>query len=614
MSQSVVLGLALGVGAAAYLALAGYVWLHRRAAGGRGLVLLLLAVFTWSLCYAFELSTHTVASARVWSGLKFVGIVALAPAFWAFVTAYSGRRGPLRTRTLVLLSIEPVLVLVLLAIPASRSLIHTYTAAEVAAPNLERAPVAGAGVLFWPHAVYTYVVLLGAVGMLVTRLASIARPYRRQASALIIAALTPILGNLAYNLSPGITAGVDPTPFLFAVTAVVLVWGFFRLRLLDLVPVARSLVVEQMVDGVLVLDAYGRVVDANPAGAALLGAGRGDVVGRYATDLLPSVAELLARHVAGEETRAAATVPARGGADEVDLAVSLTSLTDSSGAETGRLVVLSDVGEQMATQRRLRDLLEEQTRLAGILQTSLRPAALPAVPGLVMAARSLPGDKGGSVGGDFYDVHPATGGDWAFVLGDVSGKGVQAAVVTSMARYTVRTLSAQGWTPPQVLQQLNQVLLEPDDPERFCTVVYGRATPLPGFAGPEGMRLRIALGGHPPPLIRRRDGGIAVLGDGGTALGLLPSVQIGEQVVDLAPGDLLLAYTDGVTEARQGSEQFGEERLGAVLTASVAAIARGGLAPDAAEMVEAVAAGVIGAVTDFACDRDDVAVLVLAVA
>ncbi|MEJ2578115.1 MAG: histidine kinase N-terminal 7TM domain-containing protein [Kineosporiaceae bacterium] len=619
MSHSVVLGLGLGFGAAVYLVLAAYVWMHRRASGGRGLVALLLANVAWSLFYAIELSTRTVAAAQIWSGLKFVGVVTLAPAFWAFATSYAGRRRPLGSRTFLLLAVEPVIVLTALAVPGGSDLIHTYQ--EAPHTRLAHAPVADSGPLFWPHAVYTYVVLLAAMATLVTRLVRIARPYRRQARALIVAVFTPMVGNVAFNVDPGLFAGIDPTPFLFSVTAVVLVWGFFRLHLLDLVPVARSLVVEQMLDGVLVLDAYGRIVDANPSGTTLLRRGRGDVVGRYAADLLPALGDLLGRN--GEVARARGHTRLGGGSGPpVDLALSLTPLTDADGSRTGQLIVLTDVSEQVATQRRLASLLEEQTRLAGVLQAGLKPPELPTVPGLVLAARSLPSGRGGDVGGDFYDVHPAVAGEWAFVLGDVSGKGVQAAVVTSMVRYTVRTLSVQGWTPAQVLQQLNAAMLEPDDPERFCTVVYGRTGPLPSAGEPPvvreargrpvGMRLWIALGGHPQPLLRRRDGSIAPVDVSGTALGLLPGVDIGETVVDLLPGDLLVLYTDGVIEARNGGEQFGEARLAWVVGATMDRLA---LVADVGptELVDAVADAVVTAVTGFARDRDDVAVLVMAV-
>ena len=180
--------------------------------------------------------------------------------------------------------------------------------------------------------------------------------------------------------------------------------------------------------------------------------------------------------------------------------------------------------------------------------------------------------ENGRVSGDFYDVHQALGGDHVFVvLGDVAGKGVHAAVVTSMARYTVRTLSAQGWSPGRALEQLNQALLADIEEERFCTVLYGRVgqdeadvtldwTP--------GVTVTLALGGHPQPLVRWLDGSVTAVGQPGTALGLLNRVEIKEETVHLQPGEVLLAFMDGVTEARTGAEQFGEHRLADVLAAA----------------------------------------------
>jgi PAS domain S-box-containing protein len=624
MSRSVEVGVGLGAGAAAYLGLAWYVWWHRRAAGGRALVAILLSVVVWSVCYSFELGSHTVAVARVWSALKYVGIVGLAPAFWAFVMEYTGRTARIRRRTVALLSLEPAIALISLAVPATSEWVHTYPPEQEAAVWLAQSPVAGAGPLFWPHALYTYGLILAAMVILDLRLARVIHALRKHAAAMAVAVLTPIVGNLVYNLNPAVTSGVDPTPFLFAVTAVVLVWGFFRLRLLDLVPVARGQIVEQMADGVLVLDMYGRVVDANPVASALLGIRRADVVGRYVRDLMPLAGALVERHSPGSTTRGDVSVRDRPGMGTCDLALALTSLTDRSGAEAGRLLVISDVTARMTGQRRLTELLAEQTRVAEILQTSLRPATLPEVPGVRLAARSVPSGDGSRVGGDFYDVHPSTQGDWAFVVGDVSGKGVRAAAVTSMARYTVRTLSAQGWAPEQVLSQLNEALLDPEDPERFCTVLYGRVTPLTRGGGrPSGARLVLASGGHPAPLLRRRDGSVSSVRCTGTALGMLTAIRVGQVAIDLEPGDVLLAFTDGVTEARRGREQFGEERLAAVFQSVAAESAddagRGPgdhpppAGPEAADkLAHAVADRVVETVLRLADHRDDIAVLVVA--
>jgi serine phosphatase RsbU (regulator of sigma subunit) len=700
--------IALVLGGVGYLSLAGFVWANGQGAGRRPLIVMLLGVMFWALCYALELSSRTVEVAQWWSGLKYAGIVALPPALWSFVLAYTGR-GQLSRRNLALLLIHPVVLLTLLGLPATHHLVQHY-------PHHPRhvlgAPVPDGGLLFWPHAVYVYVLMLAADFLLFARLARIAPAYRRQGVALIAASLLPCFGNIAFNAGAFGRRAVDPTPFLFGITAIVLVWGFFRLRLLDLTPVARGIVIEQMADGVLVLDVYGRVADVNAAGAAIVGYPRRSMIGRYAADIVPGLAPILeqadvdstavllesevlvyptspAEPVTGEQWLLSATPAARidlragpgttgAGADGTrpggystvlartavldqdhlpsvslsqavrpstrpvsgspardagptveaprDVAVSLTAVTDPMGRLIARLVVLRDVTERNRTERQLRDLLDEQTRLSETLRQSLRPASLPQVPGLRLAARSVPSARGGGVGGDFYDVHPVGDGVSAFVLGDVSGKGVHAAVVTSMARYTVRTLSAQGWPPREVLEQLNRALQTPDDLERFCTVVYGHVRFQPDRTAPDaGVRLVLTLGGHPPPLVRRHDRTVEPVGIPGTVLGLLPEVEVHEVTVDLAPGDVLLAYTDGVTEARDGDEQFGEERLAGVLAAvdyDFVPCSKGhgcteqcsGEEPEhaAAQLADAVADAVLRAVRAFSSERDDVALLVLA--
>ena len=429
-----------------------------------------------------------------------------------------------------------------------------------------------------------------------------------------MASLLPLVGNVAYNLDLFGLGRVDPAPFLFLLFTTVLVWGIFRLRLLDLVPVARGALVAQMADAVVVLDAQGRVADVNPAASALLGARRAELIGRYVDETLPDAARTLVAHEPGSTTTGEIELP---GADGVQrsFALSVRSLTDRAGGEIARLLVLRDVTQRVEAERRLRELLDETTRLAETLQAGLRPLSLAPVPGVQIAARWVPAGSGqGRVSGDFYDVHQTLGGDHAFVVGDVAGKGVHAAVVTSMARYTVRTLSAQGWSPGRVLEQLNQALLADVDEERFCTVLYGRIAQDSVDIDAEwtpGVRLTLALGGHPQPLVRWLDGSVTVVGQPGTALGLLSRVDIKEETIQLQPGEVLVAYTDGVTEARRGVEQFGEQRLADMVAAAAGGL-RGAIGPAAAALVaDAVADRVLEAVTDYAEERDDVAVLVV---
>ncbi|HYJ74706.1 MAG TPA: histidine kinase N-terminal 7TM domain-containing protein [Kineosporiaceae bacterium] len=610
MTRELALGLGLAVGGAAYLAMSWYVWRRRAAAGGPSLVVALLGIFVWTACYAVELSTHTVAAAQVWSGLKFVGVVTVPAALWAFVRQYTTRR-PLPRSVLAALCVEPVLVLALLALPQTRDLVHFYRPSD----EITDPPVAHAGPLLWPHALYSWVLLVVALGTFVTRIGRIGGPYRRQANVLIVASLLPLLGNVVYNLDLFGLGRVDPAPFLFAIFTFVLVWGIFRLRLLDILPVARGALVAQMVDGVVVLDAQGRIADVNAAAAHVVGVPRGALIGRYVEDVLPAVVPLLREHRAGGTTKGHLDLELDGEVERRDFAVQVSSLTDRRGSEIALLVVLRDVTERMDAERRLRELLDDRTRLADTLQAGLRPQLLPTVPGVRIAARWVPaGGESGRVSGDFYDVHQTLGGDHAVVLGDVAGKGVHAAVVTSMTRYTLRTLSAQGWSPGRALEQLNQALLSDVGEERFCTVLYGRVVQDPVDIATDwtpGVRLTLALGGHPQPLVRWLDGSVTAVGQPGTALGLLSRVEIKEESVHLQPGEVLVAYTDGVTEARSGIEQFGEQRLADVIAAAAEGLRGKHGAAAAALVADAVADGVLQAVEAFSSERDDVAVLVV---
>ena len=636
MSREVALGLGLLAGGAFYFALAFYVWQHRRSAGGTALFVYLLGAVVWSKAYAIELAAQSVPVAAVWSGIKFVGVVTVPAALWVFVRQYTRRR-PLTRRTLLLLTVEPVLVLMLLAVPATSWLIHSYPpdAAAGSGPIM-----AESGPLLWVHAAYSWGLLTVALVQFAARVGRVGPPYRRQAAVVLLASLLPLVGNVVYNVG---LVSVDPAPFLFVVFSLVLVWGVFRLRLLDLVPVARGRVVEQMPDGVLVLDASDRILDVNPAGAGLLGARVPDLIGRYADEVLPEVGNLLADHVGGatstdelrlqsrDATGSGAAPEAglldptdpmsllgldvglgRGPEDDEDRTVSarLTSLLGRRGQEIGRLLLLRDITDSTVMEWRLRDLLAEQTGLAETLQAGIRPSSLPEVPGVRVAARWVPAGTAGHLSGDFYDVHATLGGEHAFVLGDVAGEGVRSAVVTAMARYTVRTLSAQGWGAQQVLEQLNQALLADQadllgegriDEARSCSVAYGRITRLgPGEVG-DGVVVRLALGGHPEPVVRRVDGSLEWVGRRGTALGLVPAVDVREVTVHLRPGEMLLVCSDGVLLARRGAQVFGRERLARLLL-------------DGAPPAQTLASRVVDAVRDFAEEPDDIALLVLHVA
>ena len=203
-------------------------------------------------------------------------------------------------------------------------------------------------------------------------------------------------------------------------------------------------------------------------------------------------------------------------------------------------------------------LYEERTQVARALQQSLLPPLLPQIPGMEIAARYRATGAGNLVGGDFYDVFQDGDGHWAIVVGDVAGIGAEAAAITGLARYTVRAVAMHEFRPSGVLRALNDAIVRQRPDERFCTAVYLRIEPQP-----DGARVVLSCGGHPPPVVARADGEVEVLESAlGNLLGLFEEVHLTDAAARLRPGDAVVLYTDGVIEARRpDGSLFGQERL-----------------------------------------------------
>jgi PAS domain S-box-containing protein len=265
---------------------------------------------------------------------------------------------------------------------------------------------------------------------------------------------------------------------------------------------------------------------------------------------------------------------------------------------TGDELLLEDIARMASLAIENVRLEERERHIARTLQASLLPQTLPDVDGLEMAARYLAGGEGTVVGGDLYDVFGADD-EWAIVVGDVCGKGAEAAALTSMVRFTLRAEAAHRASPGEVLRLVNEAIVHQFDDGRFCTVLHGRGRIEGGVA-----RLRLAAAGHPPPLVLRAGGAVEPVAVTGTLLGVIRTVAYEDQALTLEPGDALVCFTDGVTEGRGPQGMFGDRRLGEVLAASA-----GGSAEAIAERVTQEALAFQGGVT-----QDDLALLVLRVA
>lgn len=221
-------------------------------------------------------------------------------------------------------------------------------------------------------------------------------------------------------------------------------------------------------------------------------------------------------------------------------------------AESGRRYTELDLqrAEDLATRAAMpvdnARLYEERSRIAQTLQRTLLPPDLPEIPGAEVAARYYPAVASAEVGGDFYDLFPMGPTRWGLVLGDVSGKGIEAAAVTALARHTLRTAAKTTNRPSEILSLLNSALLEQVSGDKFCTAAFVIIEPRFGR-----VQLTASSGGHPLPYVVRSGGAVEPVNCEGTLLGVVRNPVLQDVSLELDFGDKLFLYTDGIFEVRK---------------------------------------------------------------
>ncbi|HEY5352561.1 MAG TPA: SpoIIE family protein phosphatase [Streptosporangiaceae bacterium] len=266
--------------------------------------------------------------------------------------------------------------------------------------------------------------------------------------------------------------------------------------------------------------------------------------------------------------------------------------------EMADLGVVEELGEQLALAIKVDRMFRRHTEIADALQSSLLPRELPQIPGVEIAAAYVAATEGLEVAGDFYDIYRTPGG-WGVAIGDVCGKGEEAAAVSAAARHAIRVLAHWSADPAEVLAKANEVMLAEEFGDLFVTAKNAHLSW-------RDRRLHVVLGsaGHPGPVLVRPDGRTTILGSGGLPLGLFPTAQPGREEIDLEPGDVLFFFTDGVTEARSPELTYFEDRL------------TDELAELAGQPPRDIVAGLQSVVVEFCRNefRDDMTMLVLRVA
>ena len=319
-------------------ALAFYVYRSHSTKGTLLLVLVLLAMSEWALAYALEIAAGDPGERLLWANVKLVGALSL-PSLWLALALYNtGRTRWPNRRNLPLLAIPPVLMLGL--------------AWTVALEN-------GSGLWFWVVVAWCYgLVLLGAA-LLISSFFGSQRLYRRQSAVLLLAALAPWAANASNLAQPASAAHLDPTPFTFPLTVLVLVWGIWRYRLLDIVPVDRGHAIESMTDGVIVLDHRNRILDLNPAAERILGRPSSQAVGQNVSRLVSNRTGWLieGRRKSGPpgryEGEEYAEVSVGEGEERRHYGLVLSPLGEANDRRSNRLLLLRDITEQKRAESHL---------------------------------------------------------------------------------------------------------------------------------------------------------------------------------------------------------------------------------------------------------------------
>jgi PAS domain S-box-containing protein len=384
-------------------------------------------------------------------------------------------------------------------------------------------------------------------------------------------------------------------------------------------------IVRAALDCVITMDHEGHIVDFNPAAEDTFGYRREEAIGRTVAELLipPDLraahARALHRYVdTGEATilnRRLELVAMR--ADGTTLPVELTVARVGTGRPPLFAGFVRDISARLRTDAEVTALLEREhdarlraeeaerstRRVADVLQRSLLPPHLPAIPGVELGAAYRAGSEASVVGGDFYDVFALGPGRWGIAIGDVRGKGPDAASLTALVRYAIRTAAVRETSPRDVLAWVNEALLRDTPEDDFCTAIY--ASLAVDGASPV---LRLAVGGHPLPLLATGEGDdhrVTTAGRAGTVLGAIADPMLHDHEIRLGHDDVLLLYTDGVIDSPTPDGRLGEAGLGALLTRCVGLEARA-----VARLIEAA---IVGADDHDggSPQRDDVALLAL---
>lgn len=358
------------------LGLAGYTWKTRSAPGAAALCVMNLLIALWTSSYAFELSRASLTEKVFWAKVQYLGI-AFIPTVWLIVALhYTGHERWTSPRRLGWLALEPLLTLGLAWTNERHGWIWSSIALDVQGPFPRMAVIHGTW--FYIHVAYAYSLMLLATILFLRFLLRRPSLYRGQAGMMMLGLLAPWAANgLTALLNPFPTVTFDFTPYGFVVGGLALAWGAYRFRLLDITPIAYETIIENMADGLIVLDASHRLVDLNPSAARMLGLDRDRALGRPAREILALWPDLATRLREATETREEMVLGEGEARRFYELQIS--PVRDRRGRMIGWALTLRD----LTRRREMELILEDRERflrsLYEILGTALESPDLPSM-------------------------------------------------------------------------------------------------------------------------------------------------------------------------------------------------------------------------------------------
>ena len=331
------------------IGLAPIAWKRKQVQGAKWFALMLAAVGLWSLTYAFELMATAPSTKLFWIKIEYIGIVTLAPLWLMFSLTYTHKDKWGSRWSRYVIWIVPIISYLLVLSNDYHHFHYLDVSYSIGTPGYQLEITHGPG--FYLFTAYSYILLLIGTFALIWAIINFPEVYRKQSSAIFIGALIPWIVNFIYILD--LTSGYDPTPFAFSLTAIIYYWALFRLDLLGVIPIARSMVIESMRDGMFVLDSNDLIVAINPAAARVFGLVEPDkTIGQPAGELLKDFPELVQKFSRVIQYRGEVKLSSEFVDGHFELEID--PITTQEGTTAGRIIVIRNITNRKVTEEALK--------------------------------------------------------------------------------------------------------------------------------------------------------------------------------------------------------------------------------------------------------------------